>query len=98
MSSKKATMRATRTTAPSRPGSGQENSLAQVATATSTPSTLSNSMATLSATETTYQQEVASLTPLAVVAFTSEDIALNSFESTEDTSTQPFSQCDIATT
>jgi hypothetical protein len=75
MSSKKVTTRATRTAAPSRPGSGQEGGLAQEATATSTPSP----------------------TPPAVEAFTPEETALNSTESTDNMGTQPLLQCDVAT-
>ncbi len=87
MSSKKATTRATRTTVPSRPRLGQEGGLAQEATAASTPSTLPSSSATLPAMETPHQQEIASLTPPAVEAFTLEETALNSAKGTSDMGT-----------
>ncbi len=97
MSSKKVTTAAIRTAAPSRPGPGQEGNLTQEAIAASTPSTLPTSLATLSATETPHQQEVASRTPPAVEAFTSEETAPNSAQSTANMGTQPLLQCDVAT-
>jgi hypothetical protein len=97
MSSKKVTTRASRTVAPSGPGSGQEGSLAQEATATSTASTLHTTLATLPAMATPHQQEVASQTPPAVEAFTLEEIVPNSIEGTGNTGTQLFLQCNVAT-
>jgi hypothetical protein len=81
------TMRATRTVVPSGPGLGKEGSLAPEATATSTPSTLPTSSATLLATETAHQQEVSSLTLPAVKAFTPEETTPNSVEGTGNTGT-----------
>ncbi len=72
---------------PSGPGSGPEGGLAQKATATSTPSTLSTSAAMLPATETLYPQEGPSSMPPAVEAFTPNETAPNSVKVTGNTGT-----------